>query len=170
MNYRRSGYWIAAAIFWGLTSAAVAGSAGIPPAEPVVQQAASAHRDVNRSTDRPQQHPHRAPTKHLVSAKPSSTQPGQPDGAASGQYQSGYANPGLPASLLPDVGVPRYLGQAAEGPALAQDPTHKAAPATPASQGGTTVPDDNWSFKASPLVNATHSHEIGATVSFRHDF
>lgn len=30
--------------------------------------------------------------------------------------------------------------------------------------------DDDWSFRANPLLNLNHAHERGATFSIRHDF
>ncbi|MFC0397917.1 hypothetical protein [Paraburkholderia rhizosphaerae] len=171
MKYRSPGYWIAGVIFWGLTSVALAEGAGTTAAkEPVVRSGASAHHDVHHAAARPPQHSPRAPTKHVASAKASSTPPAQNDNATAGQYQFSSTISSGPPSVRPDVGFPRYSGSATGSSVLTQNSTRNASPPTTASQSSATAPDDNWTFKASPILNATHSHEIGASVSFRHDF
>ncbi len=43
-------------------------------------------------------------------------------------------------------------------------------PADPQNVPPTAASDDDWSFRANPLLNLNHSHERGATFSIRHDF
>ncbi|WP_346778420.1 hypothetical protein [Paraburkholderia sp. Tr-20389] len=50
----------------------------------------------------------------------------------------------------------------AYGFGLPSDP--QGVPSTAASD------DDDWSFRANPLLNLNHAHERGATFSIRHDF
>ena len=43
-------------------------------------------------------------------------------------------------------------------------------PTDPQSVPPVAASDDDWSFRANPLLNLNHAHERGATFSIRHDF
>jgi hypothetical protein len=170
MKERNLKHWIAGALFWGLTGAALADAAGKPPEAPVIGNIPSSHRNVDRSVDRPHRHPQGSRTEHPPSAKASSIKRELNYSAAPGEYQLRYGNTNSPFSVVPGLGESRYSGGTPEKQILARDSARYGLPAASNAQSSATVPDDNWSFKASPLMNATHAHEIGATVSARHDF
>ena len=163
-------HWIAGALFWGLTGAAFAEAAGIAPGAPVIGNIPSSHKNIDRSADRPQRHPHGPRTEHPSSAKASSMKRERNDSATPGDYQLRYGNTNSPFSVAPGPGESRFSGGTPENRILARDSARYGIPAASNAQGSTTVPDDNWRFTASPLMNATHAHEIGATVSVRLDF
>lgn len=177
MKNRNRGYWIAGAFLWGLTSAALADVAGAPSDKPAAN-AASSHRNNAQLTDRPQRHTHSPRTEHAVAAKATTKQattqtakqPEQNYSVALSQYQFAYGKANIPFAPPPASGESNYADTTSESQVLKRNSTQYAAPATPASPSRTTAPDDNWRFMANPLINATHSHEIGAAVSVRHDF
>ncbi|MEM5370254.1 hypothetical protein V4C53_30025 [Paraburkholderia azotifigens] len=77
------------------------------------------------------------------------------------RFRHGHA-PGNPY-LAPLDGV-----QAAQSPAL---PAYGfGIPSDAQSIPPTAASDDDWSFRANPLLNLNHAHERGATFSIRHDF
>jgi len=173
MNGRNPRYWVAGAFLWGLTGAALAEVAVALPERPAAH-ASSAHPNNVRPADRPQRHSHSPRTKTALATKPASApttkQPEQNYSAALSQYQFAYGNANVPFSPQPDAGASTYAGTTIESQILKRNSTQYGAPATSASSARSTAPDDTWRFMANPLINATHSHEIGAAVSVRHDF
>jgi hypothetical protein len=170
MKVRSLNYWFASAFLCGLTSVALAEVAGTPPGAPVSGNSSPSQQNIDRSTHRPQPHPHGRKAKQLSSAKPSTKQSEQNAGATQGQPQVVYGSTNFPFSLIPDVGGSHDVAGTAQSDVLARNSAQYGSPATSGSKSSTTAPDGNWRFMASPLMNATHAHEIGATVSVRHDF
>jgi hypothetical protein len=170
MKDRSRGYWIAGAFIWCLTSAALAQVATVPPGNAVTGNVPASHANKNRPADRSQRHAHGAQTAHQqAAAKPATKQPELNDGATLSQYQFAYGNANVPFSPPPEMDQ-HYKPGTAESEALARNSSHSGLPAASGTPGSAPEPDDTWRFKASPLMNATHAHEVGATVSFRHDF
>jgi hypothetical protein len=173
MHGRKPRYWIAGAFLWGLTSVGFAEVPVAPPGNPAAHTS-SAHPNNVRSADRPQTHSHSPRTKTALATKPASTQttkqPEQNYSAALSQYQFAYGNANVPFSPQPEAGASTYAGTTIESQIVKRNSTQYGAPATSASSARSTAPDDTWRFMANPLINATHSHEIGAAVSVRHDF
>jgi hypothetical protein len=85
------------------------------------------------------------------------------DSIAQGKQRFRYGHaPGNPY-LAPLDGA-----QATQRPAL---PAYGfGLPADAQSVPPTAASDDDWSFRANPLLNLNHAHERGATFSIRHDF
>ncbi|MGY6164004.1 hypothetical protein [Paraburkholderia strydomiana] len=74
-----------------------------------------------------------------------------------------YGNaPGNPYLAPPDGAQAAHSPSPPVGFGLPSDP--QSVPPTAASD------DDDWSFRANPLLNLNHAHERGATFSIRHDF
>ncbi|MFC0576114.1 hypothetical protein [Paraburkholderia solisilvae] len=163
-------HWIAGVLFWGLTGAALAEATGIAPGAPVTGNIPSSHKKTDRLADRPQWHPHALRTAYPSSVKVSSVKRERNDSATPDEYQLRYGNTNLLFSVVPALGESRYSGGTPESQILTRDSARYGLPAASNAQSSATVPDDNWRFTASPLMNATHAHEIGATVSARHDF
>ncbi|HEY4104644.1 MAG TPA: hypothetical protein VGM44_12170, partial [Polyangiaceae bacterium] len=145
MKNRNRGVWIAGAFLWGLTSAALAEVAGTPAETPAASTSSSRPNNV-----RPQRHAHavsaRASTKQTTTQ--TAKQPEQNYSVALSQYQFAYGKANIPFAPPPESGESNYAGTTSESQVLKRNSTQYAAPATPASSGRPTAPDDNWRFMA----------------------
>jgi hypothetical protein len=80
-----------------------------------------------------------------------------------GRQRFHYGNaPGNPYLATLDGAQATHSPLPAFGLGLPSDP--QSVPPTAAGV------DDDWSFRANPLLNLNHAHERGATFSIRHDF
>lgn len=111
----------------------------------------------------PQRHVHRYVVKNTSQLGNSAYAGADNDRITPGKqrYRVGHA-PGNPY-LAPLEGV--QVGQAPALPAYGF-----GLPSDPQSVPPVAASDDDWSFRANPLLNLNHAHERGATFSIRHDF